>query len=401
MRNRILVLFIVLGASCANQAKEPSTPAESAVESQEEDRLMTGATSQTQIPKAQSAFAFDLQKNLPPGNVVVAPASVFRAVSVLTAALDKESSTEVYETLRLPNHEGELSNHVDNWSKTISVQRDTGFAYTDHATMFAVGKHEWSTDFLRTIDRAYRIKPQQVDSSYDLTTWSRSVTGDVLPGKPHTFTSNQIAIATAALVSDGWKYPFEKDQNKKLKFQASAGEKELTFMNGVHRGRVLREKTHHLIELPLSGSRASVWLLYSKTDLSALEPRLDRDYVEWMVRNASVEQYGISVPQFSMESTLALRPALETMGISRAFDPEQDAWKSSVVSPSNAHFGSVMANAALRFDVDGIFGRAEQRDSVSGQPTEQWTFDRPFMVLVRDNTSGTILLTARVTNPAK
>jgi serpin B len=132
------------------------------------------------------------------------------------------------------------------------------------------------------------------------------------------------------------------------------------------------------------------------------------DFVSGLTPNALDQMFGsmknqsvtLEVPQISIASNLDLNSTLESMGIVDAFGPAADL---SGISPISIQVKEVKQKATL--DVTKYGTVASAATAILGIATSLETgilnldFDHPFLFLVRDSKTGTILFESTVDNP--
>ena len=102
------------------------------------------------------------------------------------------------------------------------------------------------------------------------------------------------------------------------------------------------------------------------------------------------------------DASFGLRDALQQMGMGSAFGSDADF--SGIDGARDLYISDVVHKAFVAVDEAGTEAAAatavlmERMNAVVGQPV-QFTADRPFIFLIRDNASGTVLFLGRVLNP--
>jgi len=111
-------------------------------------------------------------------------------------------------------------------------------------------------------------------------------------------------------------------------------------------------------------------------------------------------QLVLAMPRFDIASSESLIPTLQGLGMTDAFT---DAADLSGIDPSNQlHVGLVQQRTLIHVDEVGTTASAATALGGLGGATEYTVIaiDHPFLFVIRDTTSGAILFTAQVANPA-
>jgi serine protease inhibitor len=173
-----------------------------------------------------------------------------------------------------------------------------------------------------------------------------------------------------------------------------------------------------MLELPYKGDELSMVVLLPRSagGLAALEKKFrGADLQTWIgkLQGRTVEVF---LPKFRLESSFALKPALEALGIKRAFtDPtkkggaEFDGMSEASDPMDKLYISKVLHKAFVEVSEKGTeaaaataieMKKAEKEDAPVMVPfTPVFRADRPFVFLIRDRQSGGVLFLGRVVNP--
>jgi len=129
---------------------------------------------------------------------------------------------------------------------------------------------------------------------------------------------------------------------------------------------------------------------------------LTAENVHRWISNLSKEPTRVEVPKFKMSYQILLKKTLKKMGMGKAFDPNKANF--SNINPDEKLFISkVNHKAFVKVDEKGTEAAAVTSVSMGvtsvGPKIRTIKFDRPFVFLIRERTSGTILFMGIVQNP--
>ncbi|XP_068185842.1 probable serpin E3 [Antennarius striatus] len=167
--------------------------------------------------------------------------------------------------------------------------------------------------------------------------------------------------------------------------------------------RTASDQRYTVLELPYSGRSLSLQVVLPserKTPLSSLESQLTaRQLASWAagLRRTKMD---IFLPRFRMQNKFNLRSALPAMGISDAFNPTAAEFSGMSVKES-LYVSDVFHE--VRIDVTEEGTKAAAATAIvllkrSRSPV--FKADRPFLFLLRQMNTGSILFMGRVMNPA-
>jgi serpin B len=138
--------------------------------------------------------------------------------------------------------------------------------------------------------------------------------------------------------------------------------------------------------------------------MGVFESKLTAAGLEQIIARLRYQPADITLPRFSLNNSLHLEKVLSAMGMSQAFGPSADF---SPLSPKTVSVSSVVHDAQVEVGEKGTEASAATAVVAPGAAAPGTTieqvrivFDHPFLFLVRDNASGTIIFAAQVTNPS-
>jgi serpin B len=162
-----------------------------------------------------------------------------------------------------------------------------------------------------------------------------------------------------------------------------------------------------LVELTYRGGGVSMVVLLPREidGLKALENSLNQKQLDDWIAHARVEKVSVFLPKFKLTRQFELGKTLAGMGMADAFSPRADF--SGMDGMKDLFISEVIHKAFVEVNEEGteaaaataavMVGMAMQRP----QPAPVFRADHPFLFLIRDTHSGSILFMGRVTNPAK
>ena len=177
------------------------------------------------------------------------------------------------------------------------------------------------------------------------------------------------------------------------------------------------ERGFAVLELPYKGGEMAMVVIVprSAVGLEALEKKLSAESLDTWVGKLRQRGVHVYLPKFKLETKYDLGKTLQGMGIVRAFndprtadgaqfdgmsesqDPAQKLYVSKVLHKAFVEVSEKGTEAAAATAVMMAPSERAQQRSVPFTPT--FKADRPFLFLVRDRQSGSILFLGRVVNP--
>jgi serpin B len=154
------------------------------------------------------------------------------------------------------------------------------------------------------------------------------------------------------------------------------------------------------------GNQSMVVLLPDQaTGLAGLDQMLTADHLTTWLSQMHTQQVAVSLPSFQAQQTLDLGGELSRMGMPLAFSPQADF---SGINAERLSVTHVEQNAIVGVGEQGT--KAAAATGIVCEPTcvviqlpPQVVFqaDHPFVYLIRDNRTGTILFMGQEVNPTQ
>jgi serine protease inhibitor len=176
------------------------------------------------------------------------------------------------------------------------------------------------------------------------------------------------------------------------------------------------ERGFTLLELPYKGDEVSMVFLVPRSadGLAALEKNLTAANVQTWIGKLQQRAVHVHVPRFKLETKYALEKLLKAMGMVRAFeDPRSpdgaqfDGMSASSDPNQKLYISKVLHKAFVEVNEKGteaaaataVLMLAKSAAPVTVPFTPTFKADRPFVFLIRDRKTGSILFLGRTTNP--
>ena len=158
---------------------------------------------------------------------------------------------------------------------------------------------------------------------------------------------------------------------------------------------------YQAIELPYEGGTVSfVAILPAEGEFDSFEAALTGERVEEIVQSLALQEVLFRMPRFTTESAFSLADALKAMGMPAAFE---GADFSGMDGTRDLFISDVLHKAFVAVDEAGTEAAAATAVlmAAGSAPSEpiSLTLDRPFIYLIRENATGTVLFAGRLVDP--
>jgi serpin B len=368
------------------------------------------------VVKGNNEFAFDLYKQLareakPRENVCFSPYSVSTALALTYAGARGDTAKQMSKVLRFDPDQDKLHPAFAALARQIR-EPGKGFEGEVHVANAMWTVHDVRAPFRETLDRHYGAlvrKTKFADGEAarkEINGWvaeqTRERITELIP-KGSIDSSTKSVLVNALFFHSTWQTVFDKRQTVDGPFYRTPTDHLEVPMMRLKEGRLRYAKLEgaEAVELPYKGGQFSMVLLLPERHdrMADAEARL-ADLGGW-IGKFSPRVVNLTLPKFKLSHHIPLRSALEAIGLREPFLPRADF---AGISPGCPPFTWVYHQATLEVDETGTTAAAATAigRKLSGlvRPPVQLTFDRPFLLCLRDVRQGTVLFVARVVSPA-
>jgi serpin B len=269
--------------------------------------------------------------------------------------------------------------------------------------------------FLQTLDDDYGSPLELTDFADDpdaallaMNQWTSDETGGLIPQlfAPGSITSDErLVILDAIDFGASWAAPFEVANTALGPFTGDDGTTgSVPMMNQRGLFGYAAGDGWQAVSLPYSGDSLSmVAILPAAGSFDSFEAGLDADRISAITAGLAVTDVTLTLPKFALDpGSLSLRPLLQSLGMTDAFDPARADFSRVTVSQT-IEVGDVVHRAFVSVDENGTQAAAATGVTVVGTWVAAngvtMTLDHPFVYAIRDDVSGTILFLGRMTSP--
>jgi len=212
--------------------------------------------------------------------------------------------------------------------------------------------------------------------------------------------ANTLMNLTNAIYFNGeWTYKFDRKGTKPWSFtKLDRTRVDIAIMSNIQKYRYYEHPSWYGLEMPYgNGDWAMYFFLPHQTGkLDKLTPWLVNNWEN--IRKGFKEDHDILVriPQFQIENEIDLVPLLQSMGISKVFEPGANFSK---MMEAGLYIGKATHKTYLKVNEDGTEAAAITSFwGVGGGPGGLF-FDHPFTYVIAERTTGLILFIGQVMDP--
>ncbi|MDT4917064.1 MAG: hypothetical protein QOH89_1764 [Pseudonocardiales bacterium] len=344
-------------------------------------------------------------------NATVSPASLYLALGMLQNGARGPTADEISTALQADGMSTEEQN-----AGLAALTADLAAAATKDGIELDSANSLWQQrgfdvkkQFLAALAGYFQSGVWQVDYAHDmrgaldaLNAWTSEKThGKITKLFDSLDPSTVLVLANAVYFHADWQTQFDKAETEPGQFTTAAGTPvSVKFMSGGPGLTAAVTGDYQAVELPYTGGRfAALAVMPTHGSLTDFVRTLAPDRIATI---AAGLQPGLSVsmPRFTTASTIQLNAVLQALGMRQAFTGSADlsglsstpTYVTSVIQRDYLQVGELGTTAAA------VTGVALSPTSVSVGPAVN--LDHPFLFLVRDTHTGTILFASEITDPS-
>ena len=366
-----------------------------------------------------NAFAFRLYQIIPDSerNVLFSPYSISLSVAMLYAGASGVTERQVAEALGFALRQERLHSAFNALSWKIASRENDKVELRIANALWGQAGYEFVPEFLDILALHYGAGVRVRDfagapeaSREAINQWvSRATNGrisDVLP--PGSITADTPLVLTNAIYLNAeWQHRFDRDLTRDGPFYLLGGGEMRVPMMRYDEPRFLNYAEgdgYQAVELPYRGRDVSMILLLPAMGAhEAFEQSLTQERWQTILEELALTDVHLTMPKFRYEASLPLKEALARMGVRDVFDPNR-----ADLSGMSAREG-LFVNAAVHkafIAVDEERTEAAAATALVGaeaapEPYVRMIVDHPFLFIIRDVPTGTILFLGRVLDPRR
>jgi serpin B len=408
MKTLLYALLFVFGGIAVLAAQPPATA------------MAAHTADQAEIVKGGNAFAADLYAQLrsKPGNLFFSPESISTAFAMAYAGARGQTAAEMEKVFHFTLPPERLHPAM---GALLAEMNGTHPGYELHVAdaLWAQQNQNFLPAYLNLVKTDYGagFKPMDFATAPEaaratINNWVAQETNDKIQDLlgPGTVTPATLLVLTNAIYFKGaWLDPFEKGNTEIEDFHLDAKQTVKAAMMGRTGGYNYYDGgAFEALELPYKGGELSmVILLPKKIDgLAALEKSFTAaNLTKWLDKLTPEPKVNLLLPRFKMTQDFDLGGTLSAMGMPQAFGNAADF--SGMTGKPAFQISKAVHKAYVDVDETGTEAAAATGIVMVGAMMREretiipFIADHPFLFLIRDKTTGSVLFLGRLMDPTK
>ncbi len=372
------------------------------------------------VVDGNTRFAFNLYQKLKDteGNLSLSPYSISTALAMTYAGARENTARQMAETMHFSLDQRHLHPAFAELQAILNAVQQRGKVTLHVANSLWPQKgYPFLKEYLSLTEKYYGVTITPVDyktareaACKMINAWvedktEKKIRNIIQPDAIDVLT--RLVLVNSIYFKGNWANQFMKSATEDLPFHLS--QKESVIVPMMYQKELLgygEYKNIQILELPYIGNDLSMLVLLPKEidALADLEKSLTVGNLDRWSKRLHKEEVNVFLPRFKMVSQFYLGGILESMGMKDAFNRNRANFSGMDGNPNWLYIAAVIHKTFVEVNEEGTEAAAATEVTttslVGGPPPLLFRADHPFLFLIQDNTTGSILFIGRVVNPA-
>lgn len=365
------------------------------------------------VANDNNAFALDLYAKLKaePGNLFFSPYSISAALAMTYAGARGDTEKQMAQTLHFGLSQAELHPAFAELSRQEVSSGDYELSVAN--SLWGQTGYRYLPGFTELTSRYYSAPFQQVDfakpeeASKTINDWVEAKTNHkitkLVPPEALNYLT-RLVLTNAIYFKGTWESPFRKNWTHDGVFTKIDGT-EVTVPMMIHETQEFAYAeldNCQVLQMAYVGGRLSMLILLPKKAgaLNEVESQLTAPTLAGWIGRMQNKKVAVIMPKFKMTCEFSLGETLAALGMKDAFSlPPADF--SGMTGRNELFISEVLHKAFVDVNEEGTEAAAATalEMSMGAEHSTEFVADHPFIFLIRDEKTGSILFIGRVMNP--
>jgi serpin B len=367
--------------------------------------------------QAINAFALDLynQARSEPGNIFFSPYSISGCMAMAYAGAKTTTAEEIAGVMHYA-----CGQNIHPGFKALNETLNQAAAFGDIElnianSLWAEQSFDFYHQYLELVKINYANALEKVDFKHDyeqvrirINSWVEEKTKrrikDLLPGG--SLNDQAHLVLTNAIYFKGkWAAEFKKEDTKDMPFYLTPDNPINATMMTQNREYAYKETNDvQILALPYRGEKLSMVVILpkEKNGINAVENALDSGKLNDLITLPDSRKVIVYLPKFKTAPEIPLKKSLVSLGMKETFsNTRADFSGMANVEKGVLYIGDIFHKAFVEVNEEGTEAAAATGEALMHTDSESVFFqaDHPFIFVIKDNTTNTILFMGRVSDP--
>jgi len=375
------------------------------------------------LVSGNNAFAFELYHAVSDSgdNLILSPYSISSALAMTYAGARGNTEQQMADTLNFTLPQEQLHPAFQALDLALTPAESTDpeeepLQLNIANALWAQVDYDFLVDYVDLVAQYYEAGLQELDFETDpegsrqtINDWVSEETEERITDllAEGTITPDTRLVPTNAIYfKGGWLSKFDPEFTRDQPFYLLDGsEVTVPMMSQTIMFPYVDGEGYQAFSMPYAGGQAAMLVLLPDADnFEAFEESLTAEQFQTVLDSVMPVELMLSMPRFEYESGFELDDTLISLGMSDAFDPDNADFSGMTGGP-DLFISAVIHKAFVKLDESGTEAAAATAVIMAPTAAQENTpvpvvVDRPFLYVIYDQTTGSILFIGRVLNPA-
>lgn len=346
-------------------------------------------------------------------NAFFSPWSISSALGMTYEGARGKTAEEMRDVLHFPENDIARRSSFASLYNKIN-EKEKAYELSTANALWAEKNYPFLEEYTGTVENYYAGKVTNLDfitdaenSRQTINSWVEKQTKDkiknLLPqGSIDHLT--RLVLTNAVYFKGTWVMQFDKGLTKDEDFKVNAEETVKVPMMYIGKEETFNyAETDELqaIELPYKGEKISMLILLPKENkMEELENLLNVEKLNELRDSLREQEVVVSIPKFKFETEYSMADTLNQMGMPNAFNPAEADF-SGMDGTKNLFISAVIHKAYVDVNEEGTEAAAATAIimTMGAARSERFNADHPFIFIIQQKETGTILFMGKVVNP--
>jgi len=381
------------------------------------------------VVRGNNEFAFGLYGKLAakPGNLFLSPYSISTALAMTYAGAQGETQAQMRDVLKFPAEGETLHTCFGGLLQKLggATKRTAGYELNIANRLWGEERPYFTfrDTFLETTRHFYGAELAKVSFSTDSTgackeinTWVEKETREKIKKllTPGDVNQDTLLVLTNAIYFKGdWANKFKEESTKEEPFYLNSEDSvPVPMMHQTGDFEYMATEEFQALQMPYRGETLAMLVLLprERDGLAAFENSLTVETLDQVLKAAHKQEVEVYFPRFTLETSFSLKATLTEMGMADAFNGDADfmgmiEYTSDAAPEEVVRISDVIHKAFVDVNEEGTEAAAATAVTMVAktvsipEPPPVFRADHPFIFLIRDNRSKSILFLGRLAKP--
>ncbi|ACD67019.1 MAG TPA: serpin family protein [Sulfurihydrogenibium sp.] len=370
------------------------------------------------VSQGINKFSFDLYKKLKDKNkeenLFYSPASISIALAMTYAGARGNTEKQMANVLNFTLPQDRLHPAYSKLIENLKSNKDYELNIAN--ALWLQKDYKYLQEFLNTMEKYYKGGFNEADyitnpegARIKINDWVSRETKEKIKDilNPKDITSLTRLVLTNAIYFKGkWQTEFNKMATRDEDFYLINGQKtKVKMMYQKNTFNYYENDDLQLLEISYKGNKISMVIILPKVGkFKTVENMMDEKKLQEWLKNATETKVEAYIPRFKFTQRFDLSKNLSDMGMKDAFDEVEADFSGINGEKNDLYISKVIHKAFVEVNEEGTEAAAATAvvlDTKALIEEPVFKADHPFIFLIRDKETGSILFMGRVMDPNK